>query len=186
MVSPTAPEFSTQSPETGPGPVLEIDNLTVSYSQGKQWLDAVRDFSLRIEAGQTYGLVGESGSGKSTLALAIMRYLSENGAVRGGTIKLSGRDLMSLGEADMRHVWSNLIKLVPQNPLSSLNPSLRIGDQMTEGLFSVPSGRPAHKRVMDLLGMVNLADPERIALNYPHQLSGGMQQRIMIAIALSG
>src|SRR5574341_1167837 len=110
--------------------VLEIDNLTVSYRQGGRWLDAVRDVGLRIQAGQTYGLVGESGSGKSTLALAIMRYLSKNGAVRQGSIHLAGRDLMTLSEAEMRRVWGELVKLVPQNPLSSLNPSLRVGNQL--------------------------------------------------------
>jgi peptide/nickel transport system ATP-binding protein len=167
-------------------PVLEIDNLTVSYRQGGRWLDAVRDVGLRIQAGQTYGLVGESGSGKSTLALAIMRYLSENGAVRQGSIHLAGRDLMALSEADMRRVWGELVKLVPQNPLSSLNPSLRVGDQLAEALQPPTSGPQAQERVLELLKMVRLSDPERVAGSYPHQLSGGMQQRVMIAMALSG
>src|SRR5512136_870994 len=103
-------------------PVLQINSLTVSYRQAGRWLDAVRELSLRIDSGQTYGLVGESGSGKSTLALAIMRYLSENGAVRQGSIHLAGRDLLALDEVAMRQVWSTAIKLVPQDPLSSLNP----------------------------------------------------------------
>ncbi len=97
--------------------VLHIDNVTVSYRQANRWLDAVRNVSLRIEPGQTYGLVGESGSGKSTLALAIMRYLPENGAIRQGSITLAGRDLMALGDADMRCVWREQLRLVPQNPL---------------------------------------------------------------------
>ena len=167
-------------------PALEISNLTVSYRQGPRWLDAVRDVSLRIERGQTYGLVGESGSGKSTLALAIMRYLSSNGAIRQGSIQLAGRNLATLSDADMRQVWSAELKLVPQNPLSSLNPSLRVGIQMAEAVDPSLSGRHARQRVLELLRIVRMADPERVADSYPHQLSGGMQQRAMIAMALSG
>jgi len=167
-------------------PVLEINNLTVSYRQGKNWLDAARDVSLRIEPGQSYGLVGESGSGKSTLALAVMRYLSENGAIRQGNIKLAGRDLMALSEAEMRQVWGERVKLVPQNPLSSLNPSLPIGEQITEALDPSLPNRQARERVGELLEMVRLADPGRVVQSYPHQLSGGQQQRVMIAMALSG
>ena len=167
-------------------PVLEINNLTVSYRQGKNWLDAARDVSLRIEPGQSYGLVGVSGSGKSPLALAVMRYLSENGAIRQGNIKLAGRDLMALSEAEMRQVWGERVKLVPQNPLSSLNPSLPIGEQITEALDPSLPNRQARERVGELLEMVRLADPERVVQSYPHQLSGGQQQRVMIAMALSG
>lgn len=166
-------------------PVLQVTNLTVSYRQGREWLDAVREVSLRIEAGQTYGLVGESGSGKSTLALAVMRYLSDNGAVRQGSVELTGQDLMSLGNSDMRRVWREQIKMVPQNPLASLNPSLKIGEQLIETLPSSLSKREALTRVSELLDTVHLADPARIARSYPHQLSGGMQQRVMIAMALS-
>jgi peptide/nickel transport system ATP-binding protein len=166
-------------------PVLQIDNLTVSYRQAGRWLDAVRDVSLRIDSGQTYGLVGESGSGKSTLALAIMRYLSENGAVRQGSVQLAGRDLLALDDVAMRQVWSTAIKLVPQDPLSSLNPAMRIGEQVAEALDPArPEGRD-RERVYELLAKVRLPDPERVAQSYPHQLSGGMQQRIMIAMALS-
>jgi peptide/nickel transport system ATP-binding protein len=167
-------------------PALEVNHLTVSYRQGKNWLDAVRDVSLVVEPGRSYGLVGESGSGKSTLALAVMRYLSENGAIRRGSIKLAGRDLMDLSEVDIRQVWGEQVKLVPQNPLSSLNPSLRIGEQITEALDPSLSSSQAQERVGELLEMVRLADPERVTQSYPHQLSGGQQQRVMIAMALSG
>lgn len=161
--------------------ILNIENLTVSYRQSHHWLDAVREVSLSLAAGQSYGLVGESGSGKSTLALAILRALSDNGAVRAGRIELAGRDLLALGPAEMRRVWREQIKLVPQDPLSSLNPSLRVGQQLAEGL----PGPAAPQRVLELLDMVHLADPERVAQSFPHQLSGGMQQRVMIAMALS-
>jgi len=170
--------------------VLHIDNLTVSYRQANRWLDAVRNVSLRIEPGQTYGLVGESGSGKSTLGLAVMRYLPENGAIRQGAIALAGQDLTALSDAEMRRVWREQLRLVPQNPLSALNPSLPIGKQVAEMLDPSPRAwgvrRDARKRVLELLKLVRLADPQRVAESYPHQLSGGMQQRVMLAMALSG
>ena len=130
--------------------LLRIDNLTASYRQGKGWRDAVREVSLHIERGETYGLVGESGSGKSTLALAIMRQLPRQGAVREGRIELGGRNLLALSDGEMRDVWRERIKLVPQNPLASLNPSLRIGTQLAETLD--PSSRAETRaRVLELL-----------------------------------
>jgi len=167
-------------------PVLQIEDLTVSYRQNGAWLDAVRNVDLAIDAGEIYGLVGESGSGKSTLALAVMRYLSENGRLRGGAIRLGERDLAALNAADMRQVWREDIRLIPQNPLPSLNPSLRIGEQIAEILPPNLSNGDVNANVSALLSMVRLADPERIARAYPHQLSGGQQQRVLIAMGLSG
>ncbi len=166
--------------------VLEIENLTVSYRRGDGWLDAVRDVSLRIEPGETVGLVGESGSGKSTLALAVLRYLPENGAVRAGSIRLAGRDLLALGPVEMQPVWRQQIKLVPQNPLVSLNPAMRVGKQLMEALPAPANGRSAEVAVLAALAAVQIADPGRVARAFPHQLSGGMQQRVMIAMALLG
>src|SRR5690606_14222074 len=137
-------------------------------------------------AGEIYGLVGESGSGKSTLALAVMNYLSENAAVRGGSIRLRGRELRALSPAEMRPLWQNDLKLIPQNPLASLNPSLRVGEQVAEALDPILSKGQREARVLDLLVMVHLADPQRMVKRYPHQLSGGQQQRVLIAMALSG
>lgn len=165
---------------------LDIHNLTVAYRQGERWLDAVREVNLSIGAGQIYGLVGESGSGKSTLALAILGYLSENGTVREGSICLNGRDLLTLRRAEMERIWRDEIRLIPQNPLPSLNPSLTIGDQIAETLPTGLSQSETRARVLDLLAMVRLGDPERVAGTYPHRLSGGQQQRVMIAMALSG
>jgi peptide/nickel transport system ATP-binding protein len=162
--------------------VLTLDHLTVSYRQGTGWLDAVRDVSLAIAPGEMYGLVGESGSGKSTLALAIMRYLGPNGAIRAGSISLGVRALSALSDGEMRSVWRDALRFVPQNPGAALNSAMRIGAQLAETL-GTPPARP---RVLELLRMVRLADPERIAASYPHQLSGGMQQRVLIAMALSG
>ena len=168
-------------------PTLRIKNLTVAYRQGKQWLEAVRDFSLQINSGQTYGLVGESGSGKSTVALAVMRHLSQNGQVQGGEILFENKDMLKLSKAEMRQIWGEQVAMVPQDPLSSLNPSLRIGEQIAEILrqHGGLSRNEARSRSVELLRMVRVPDPERVAHSYPHEISGGMQQRALIAMALS-
>jgi peptide/nickel transport system ATP-binding protein len=168
-------------------PVLELRDLAVAYRQGNEWLEAVRDVSLAIRPGQTYGLVGESGSGKSTIALAIMRYLPANGRVTAGAIDFAGRDLLALSRPAMQAIWGAELALVPQDPLSALNPSIRVGEQLAEGLRRHRRlGRPAARaHALTWLRRVRLADPERVAAAYPHQISGGMQQRIMIALALS-
>jgi peptide/nickel transport system ATP-binding protein len=149
--------------------------------------EAVRDISFEIAAGQTYGLVGESGSGKTTLAMAIMRYLPENGRISKGRVEFAGRDLAALSREEMRRVWGAKIGLVPQNPLSSLNPSIRIGEQVAETLrrHEGLNHQAAAERVQQLMRMVRLPDPKRVAESYPHQISGGMQQRVLIAMALS-
>lgn len=176
-------------------PTLTLKDVTISYAQNRRWLDAVRNVSLQIEAGQSLGLVGESGSGKSTLALAIMGYLSANGRVRSGQIQLGNQDLATLSPAQMQTVRARQIKLVPQNALSALNPAMRIGAQMAESLTATAQVDPQGKansqsrqvvnaQVADLLSMVRLADPQRVMAAYPHELSGGMQQRVMIAMAL--
>ncbi len=171
----------------GAEPVVALRGVTVSYFQGGRRLDAVRDVDLTVARGQTYGLVGESGSGKSTLAMALMRYLSPNGAVTRGEVAFEGDDLLARDRAGMRAVWGRRMNLVPQDPLSSLNPSIRVGEQIAEILRQqLALSRPeAERRVTALLESVQIADPERVARSYPHQLSGGMQQRVMIAMALS-
>jgi peptide/nickel transport system ATP-binding protein len=168
-------------------PLLDISGLTVAYQAGGRWLNAVREVSLAVQAGETYGLVGESGSGKSTLVLAIMRYLPGTGSVRAGRIRLAGQDLLALSTAEMRRVWGRQAAMVPQNPQSALNPSLRIGEQLAESLRHHHALSPAAARhqAIDWLDRVRLADPQRVADSYPHQISGGMQQRVMIAMALS-
>jgi peptide/nickel transport system ATP-binding protein len=168
-------------------PVLKVENLSVAYRQGRDWLNAIREVSFQIRPGETYGLVGESGSGKTTLVLAALRYLGVDGAVQGGKVELDGRDLLKLSPAEMRQVWGSQITLVPQNPQSSLNPSIRIGEQIAETLRHLQGLSPATSktRSIELLKAVHIADPERVAQSYPHQISGGMQQRVMIALALS-
>jgi len=173
------------------GPVLELEGLTVAYG-GRGAPPALRDVDLTLPAGTAYGLVGESGSGKSTLALAALRYLTGTGRIVGGRVLLGGDDLWALRPAALRDVWRRRVRLVPQDPLASLNPSLTVGRQVAEGLSGPgrgPDGRGGDRpadRVAALLGSVGLADPARIAASYPHQLSGGMQQRVAIAMALGG
>jgi len=168
-------------------PLLAIDHLTVGYKIQSGWLDAVHDVSLSVVAGQTYGIVGESGSGKSTLVQAIIRYLSGSGAIRSGSIRLEGNDVTAYSVAQMRAIWGVKLSMVPQDPLSALNPSLRIGDQIAEitqhheGL----SHDAAWQKAIDMLTQVRIADPADVVRRYPHQLSGGMQQRVAIAMALS-
>ena len=167
--------------------VLALRNVTVTYESQGRALDAVREVSLAIEPGETLGLVGESGSGKSTLAHALMRYLPANGTVRNGHIAFDGRDMHDLSEQELQGLWGKDVSLVPQNPSASLNPSLRIGEQIAELLrrHTALEGDGLQARIVELLDQVRIGDPERVARSYPHQLSGGMQQRAMIAMALS-
>jgi len=169
------------------GALASLDGVTVSYFQEGRWLDAVRDVSLEILPGETVGLVGESGSGKSTLALAVAQYLAANGAVRGGRIRFDGRDLLGLSPRDLREIRGAQIGLVPQDPLASLNPSIRVGEQVAEIVrrHAGASTGAARTAAVEHLRRVRIADPERVARRYPHQLSGGMQQRVMIAMGLS-
>ncbi len=169
---------------------LDVENLTVSYRVGKSWLPAVRDFRLRLMPGEIVGLVGESGCGKSTVALALMRYLSANGRIeKGGKLRFAGQDLLARSSVEMRRVWAKRIKYVPQNAGAALNPSIKIGAQVSEALQASSGsqsrdGKAAHEAVIDMFQQVNLVDPQRVAMRYPHELSGGMQQRAAIAMAL--
>ena len=167
--------------------VLQISGLTVAYRHGRIWQEAVRDFSLTIAAGQTVGLVGESGSGKTTVALAVMGYLGENGRITQGDIIFNGRNLRHLSPKEMAGVWGRQMNLVPQDPQSALNPAMRIQEQLAEPLRQHlgMNKKEANERAVALLEMVRVPDPLRVARSYPHQISGGMQQRVMIALALS-
>lgn len=167
--------------------VLEIDDVTVGYHQKNTYRHAVRHVSMRIPAGQTCGLVGESGSGKTTLALAILGYLPEEGHVRQGHIYFDDMDLLSMSQRKMRKIWGSKIAMVPQETQAALNPSMRLGEQVVEILqrHLGMSGREAQNRVLELFETVRLGDPERVARSYPHQISGGMQQRVLTAMAIS-
>jgi peptide/nickel transport system ATP-binding protein len=164
-------------------PAIEIRSLTVAYQGRYGAVEAVRDIDLQIHAGQVYGLVGESGSGKTTLALAMLGYLPEQARIQHGGVELNGRRLSELSAGELRQLWGRQIALVPQDPLAALNPSMTIGKQVAEASFGMTPAE-ARKKTLSLLRMVRIADAEQVIDRYPHQISGGMQQRILIAMAL--
>ncbi|MFP4377851.1 MAG: dipeptide ABC transporter ATP-binding protein [Spirochaetales bacterium] len=167
--------------------VIEAEHLSVDYRIRKRWYPAVRDVDLSIRPLEIHGLVGESGSGKSTLALALMQFLSPNARISEGAIHFGESDLATLPHEELRRFWGSRISLVPQSPMDALNPSLTIGRQMTEvtRLHLGLDDRASLERAAEALAHVQIADPERVLDRYPHQLSGGMLQRVMIALALS-
>ncbi len=173
---------------TAAQPVLHVDQLSISYKVGREWLRAVRDVTFDVHAGQIYGIVGESGSGKSTVAAGIMRFLAANGRTEPGSrIGFRGEDLFQKSRREMQQIWGAQMTMVPQNPGAALNPSLRVGEQVAEMLrrHKDLGDSAAREHAIEMLRRVNLADPATILERYPHQLSGGMQQRVMIAMALS-
>ncbi len=166
--------------------LLDVRGLGISYRVGRRWLRALREFNLQLDAGQVVGIVGESGSGKSTAALALMRYLSANGRIDGGSLRFLGEDMLAMGAADLRRLWARHIKLVPQNAGAALNPSIKVGRQVAEALKTAEGieGAKADQQIIASFRAVNLVDPAQVAERYPHELSGGMQQRVAIAMAL--
>jgi peptide/nickel transport system ATP-binding protein len=170
-----------------PNKVLDARNITVTYKTEKGPLDTLRDVSLRICSGEIYGLVGESGSGKSTLARAIVRYLPENGFLKSGEMYLGDTDLLSLSRAEMRQVWGGRITMVHQDPNAAVNPSVMIGEQIAEVVRThlKLTKKEARDKALEMLTKVRMADPEAVAKRYAHQLSGGMLQRVLIAIAMA-
>jgi ABC-type dipeptide/oligopeptide/nickel transport system ATPase component len=158
----------------------------VTFERAGSVLKAVDDLTLTIEAGETLGLVGESGSGKSVTALAVLRLLQPPGKVTGGRILFEGRDLLNLPETEMRSIRGGRISLIFQEPMTALNPTMRVGDQIAEALTAHGVGRnEARQRAVELLDGVRIPDPGARVRDFPHQLSGGMRQRVMIAIALA-
>ena len=175
----------TESPATSAA-ALEIRDLDVVYEVRGIDRQVLRDVSFSIDRGESYGLVGESGCGKSTTALAIVQYLPSNGRVRGGTISIDGRDVVSLSSRELRRMRADAVGMVYQNPGAALNPSIRIGKQVTE-VFTTSGVRDSEAlaAARDVLVRVQIADPDSVLDRYPHQLSGGMQQRVLIAMALA-
>jgi peptide/nickel transport system ATP-binding protein len=167
-------------------PILEIDNLSISFFTRLREIPAVMDFSCKVMPGEAMGLVGESGCGKSTVALAVMRDLGKNGKIVGGTIKFKGRDLTNMSEEELRHIRGSEIAMIYQEPMASLNPAMKIGKQLAEVpmIHEGVTAEEALKRALEVIKDVRLPDPQRIINSYPHQLSGGQQQRIVIAMAL--
>ncbi|MDR5877181.1 ABC transporter ATP-binding protein [Caballeronia sp. LZ032] len=165
---------------------LTVVGLTVAYRSRGRERDVLQDITLRVKRGEAYGLVGESGCGKSTAALAVLRYLPRNGRVKAGKITIAGSDVAGLSADALRGMRANAVSMVYQDPGRALNPSLTIARQVSEA-FEVTgaSAGEALARTADMLRRVRIASPERVMESYPHQLSGGMQQRVVIAMALA-
>jgi len=168
------------------GPILEIENLSISFFTRLREIPAVMDFSVTVQPGEAVGLVGESGCGKSTVALGVMQDLGVNGRIVGGSIKFKGRDLNKMSDEELRDIRGNEIAMIYQEPMASLNPAMKIGKQLMEVpiIHEGVTKEEAYARALEVVTDVKLPDPERILKSYPHQLSGGQQQRIVIAMAL--
>ncbi len=168
------------------GPLLDVSEVTTSFKTERGLVRAVDGVSFSLERGKTIGIVGESGSGKSVLSRSIMGLLPSN-VVRGGSIKFEGHEIGRADASTMRHYWGTQMAMVFQDPMTSLNPVMRIGNQITESLrFHLDVTKEyAQETALALLQSVGIPEAERRLREYPHQLSGGMRQRVMIAIALA-
>ena len=167
--------------------LLEIKHLNVVFSNGGRSVEAISDLSLSLGGRETLGIVGESGSGKSVTSLATMRLLPKATAHVKGQILFEGRDLLQLPEREMQQIRGNKIAMIFQEPMTSLNPIHPVGKQIAESvlLHSKATKKEAMARALQLLELCGIPDPEQRMKEYPHQLSGGMRQRVMIAIALA-
>src|SRR5688572_28921197 len=167
-------------------PLLDVQNLTVTFTGDRSSVTAVDNVSFQMATGETLGLVGESGSGKSVTSFSILRLLQPHGKVTGGRVIFEGRDLLALSESEMREVRGARITLIFQEPMAALNPVMCVGAQIAEALIVHGTSRAeANATAVELLDAVRIPDAARRARDYPHQLSGGMRQRVMIAIALA-
>jgi peptide/nickel transport system ATP-binding protein len=175
------------TPRGADQPLLEVVDLKTSFRTARGFVRAVDGVSLSVERGQTLGVVGESGSGKTVLSRSIMGLLPAHNVVREGHVYFEGQDLVGLRPPDMRHIWGAEIAMVFQDPMTSLNPVIKIGRQIGEGLrlhLKMSKDR-ARETAVELLRSVKIPEPERRLDQFPHELSGGMRQRVMIAIAIA-
>ncbi|HVC57843.1 MAG TPA: ABC transporter ATP-binding protein [Stellaceae bacterium] len=170
-------------------PLLELDNLSTHYvsAQGTRVIRAVDEVSLRVNAGETLGIVGESGSGKSTLALTLLRVLPPAARIVGGRMMFEGEDLVTKSDAEMQEIRGKRIAMILQDPMASLNPLFTIGNQVAEPIrvHEGVSRSTAWRRARELLKAVRIPSPETRVRQYPHEMSGGMRQRIVGAIGIS-
>jgi peptide/nickel transport system ATP-binding protein len=169
-------------------PVLEIKDLQIRFKKDDTFVYAVDGVNFEINEGETLGLVGESGSGKSVSSLAVMGLLPPNGKVINGKIHYNGEDILTKSEKEMEKIRGRKISMIFQDPMTSLNPVLTISEQLKEVIQLHQRGtkKEIHQKAVDLLNLVKIPDAERRMNEYPHQMSGGIRQRIMIAIALAG
>jgi peptide/nickel transport system ATP-binding protein len=183
----TSADTTTQPGAAGAaGPAVTVSHMDVTYQVRGQDRRALRDVSFEIGRNESYGLVGESGSGKSTVALALTRYLPRNGRVSAGEIRINGADPLAMGREALRELRARQVSMVYQEPGRALNPSIRVGRQVAEVYEIAGLGRAeATERAEAMLRKVQIADPHRVMERYPHQLSGGMAQRVVIAMALA-
>jgi peptide/nickel transport system ATP-binding protein len=167
--------------------ILQIKNLRVSFNKNKQKTTAVNDVSLQIEKGQTVALIGESGSGKSITSLSVLQLLPSNGQVEKGSVTFNGKELLNKPEKEMREIRGNEISMIFQDAIASLNPGMKVGVQITEGLkfHKLVSKEELKAEALQLLEQVGFKNPAHVYNQYPDQLSGGMKQRILIAMAIS-
>jgi peptide/nickel transport system ATP-binding protein len=184
MSTDTETETLPPAPETADA--LRLSHVEISYLVRRQQQRVVRDVSFHVARGESFGLVGESGCGKSTIALAIVRYLARNGSVSDGTIEIGGRDVLSLNKDQLRQLRAREVSMVYQEPGRALNPSILVGRQVAEvyEIAGLHKGE-ATERALDILRKVRISDPKGVMGRYPHQLSGGMLQRVVIAMALA-
>ena len=171
-----------------PPPILEVRNLKTYFSSERGEVRSVDDISFSVASGEALGIVGESGCGKSVTSLSIMRLISTPpGRYAGGQILFEGQDILALGKAEMRALRGNRLSMIYQEPMTSLNPVFTVGEQIAEtiALHQKLSHTAAFAKAVDMLRLVNIPEPDRRATEFPHQLSGGMRQRVMIAMALS-
>lgn len=168
-------------------PLLEVKNLHTYFKTRNGTVKAVNDVSYSIYPGKTLGIVGESGSGKSVSAMSILKLLDANGYIAEGTISFDGRDLSTLSTQEMYNIRGNRISVIFQEPMTSLNPVFSVKKQLSEPFIvhQKLSKKEAEKKCIEMLRAVQIPNPEAVARQYPHQLSGGMRQRVMIAMALA-
>ena len=181
MTTAQAPTISTELP------LLSVQDLSVSFNTERGMLRAVDNVSFDIKAGETLAIVGESGSGKSVTALSILQLLGDSGSIDKGSILFEGKDLASLDKESIRKIRGNRIAMIFQEPMSSLNPVLTIGKQVAEPIQlhrNLPWPK-ALEKAEELLARVSIPGPKRRLKSYPHEISGGMRQRVMIAMALA-
>ena len=167
--------------------LLEVNDLRTSFFTDAGEVKAVNGISFQLDRGKVLGIVGESGSGKSVTAYSIMQILAGTGKIVGGSIKLDGQELVNAGEKVMKDVRGNKVSIIFQDPMTSLNPTYTIGSQLKEAilLHTDRDKKQAYDRAVEMLRLVNVNEPEKRMKQYPHELSGGMRQRVMIAMALA-